>query len=365
MRGRGVIVGVLLVVVALASLGWAPPAAGAQDAERTERAAATARALAELEAERDFDGLYDKLHPDARAVAPREAVVGWYAEALAGREAGALTVTAVRFDAWTWGVTGETYEDAVEVAFVQEYTVGGVTTETAGVMHLVESAEGWGWFFGASREFVDRQIERYGGRPIAQGIVSAFPSILDADVDLFWQRRFADAALDYDPPAGIVPFDAPLETKCGLARPRRQAAFYCGRDETIYYNVEFRAMVEGSLGDFGWVTVIAHEWGHHIQSELFEQRPDAFDFGSEVETIELELQADCLAGAYTRDAEARGWLDPGDLDEALGLTFAVGDPAGTARDDPNAHGTGEQRVEAFREGYEAGLAGCGVDLDDR
>ena len=37
-----------------------------------------ARELSELEAERDFDALYERMHPDALAVVPRSAVVGWY-----------------------------------------------------------------------------------------------------------------------------------------------------------------------------------------------------------------------------------------------------------------------------------------------
>ena len=41
-------------------------------------AAAAAREFSVLEAARDFDALYERMHPDARAVVPRSAVVGWY-----------------------------------------------------------------------------------------------------------------------------------------------------------------------------------------------------------------------------------------------------------------------------------------------
>src|SRR5687768_11502589 len=53
----------------------APAAAQADD--RLAAAADAARELSVLEAERDFDALYERMHPDALAVVPRSAVVGW------------------------------------------------------------------------------------------------------------------------------------------------------------------------------------------------------------------------------------------------------------------------------------------------
>jgi predicted metalloprotease len=78
--------------------------------------------------------------------------------------------------------------------------------------------------------------------------------------------------------------------------------------------------------------------------------------------IELEQQADCLAGAYAVDAELSGWLDAGDIDEALTITEISGDPPGTAWNDPRAHGTGDVRIDAFMTGYNTGIAGCDLDL---
>ncbi|MCC7022672.1 MAG: hypothetical protein IT338_07590, partial [Thermomicrobiales bacterium] len=46
------------------------------------------REFSQLEEARDFDALYERLHPDARAIVPRSVVVGWYEAFLAGREAG-------------------------------------------------------------------------------------------------------------------------------------------------------------------------------------------------------------------------------------------------------------------------------------
>ena len=97
----------ILIVVLLASV--APSAAGANPAhpslhrvsltqadDELDAAADAVREFSELEGARDFDALYGRLHPDARAIVPRSAVVGWYEAFLADRLAGAATITEVR-----------------------------------------------------------------------------------------------------------------------------------------------------------------------------------------------------------------------------------------------------------------------------
>jgi hypothetical protein len=64
-------------------------------------AAEVARALSRLEAERDFDALYLRMHPDALAIVPRSMVVGWYESFFSDRETGELTVTDVVAEPWT------------------------------------------------------------------------------------------------------------------------------------------------------------------------------------------------------------------------------------------------------------------------
>jgi uncharacterized protein len=347
-----------------------------QIAEPLADAAEAARAFSVLEAERDFGALYDRMHPDARAIVPESAVVGWYETFLATRDAGELTVTEVVPEPWTWGVTGQTYEDAVTVRYVQPYTIDGVVTEVPGEVHLVPDGDDWGWFFGASRAFVDEQIARYGDDGSTTLVALAqdesaepqlsreelFPDILHAHVDAFWAARFAEAGRFYDPPNGVIAFDEPIVTACGRAEPDREAAFYCVIDEKIYYSADFRTLIEQQIGDFAWVIVVAHEWGHHIQAKLGFDLGIVPDRSGEILAVEFEQQADCLAGAYSVDAEATGWLDPGDIEEALYMTQISGDPPGTAWNDPRAHGTGEERINAFLDGYEGGIAGCDLDL---
>src|SRR5688572_19444853 len=126
---------------------------------------------------------------------------------------------------------------------------------------------------------------------------------------------------------------------------------YCPLDQTIYYAEAFFQDREAQVGDFAWKVVLAHEWGHHVQTLLgIEPEPGTT----------FELQADCLAGAYAQDAGTRGWLDPGDITEAVTGSAAAGDPLGLPQDRPGAHGTSDDRITAFMRGYLDGFFGCDV-----
>jgi len=179
---------------------------------------------------------------------------------------------------------------------------------------------------------------------------------------MFWEARFQEVGRAYDSPNGVIAFDEPIVTACGRADPEREAAFYCVIDEKIYYSAEFRTLIENQIGDFAWVIVVAHEWGHHIQAKLGFDLGVVPDRAGEVAPIEFEQQADCLAGAYANDAELSGWLDPGDIDEALYMTEISGDPPGTSWNDPRAHGSSDVRIDSFFAGYTGGIAGCDLDL---
>ncbi|MDP9469819.1 MAG: neutral zinc metallopeptidase [Chloroflexota bacterium] len=106
--------------------------------------------------------------------------------------------------------------------------------------------------------------------------------------------------------------------------------------------------------------VIAHEWAHHVQTGVgIERVQDTPEQWNELYSIELELMADCLSGAWTLDADTRGLLETDDVDEAINFTVQyLGDPPGTDEYDPQAHGTADQRVQSFLNGYENGFLGC-------
>jgi hypothetical protein len=321
--------------------------------------------IARLEAKRLFNVLYDHLHPDAREIIPEEVIVGWYTREFSDKVTGEPEIRDIEFGEWTWDVTGQTYDNAAMVTYVQPVVVDGEPSEIEINLHLAKYRTSWGWFFGESQEWLDEQIAYFTADLDGDGVgPSPFKNRLDADVDRFWARQFAEAGREYLPPLGVIGFNDYLMTTCGEANPEEMNAFYCSLDETVYYGVDFRNMIEGEMGDFAWVNVIAHEWGHHIQDQLdikWSFRPDV---SGELSYMQMELQADCMAGAYTADAQARGWLDVGDIDEALSLTEWAGDPPGVPIDAIGAHGSGEQRIQSFRHGFKGGITACNVNLSE-
>jgi predicted metalloprotease len=95
--------------------------------------------------------------------------------------------------------------------------------------------------------------------------------------------------------------------------------------------------------------IIGHEFGHHVSWLL--------GWPPLISPKESELQADCFAGSWASDADARGLLEEGDLEEAVVAVISVGDPDDTWFD-PTLHGTANQRLAAFAIGYEEGPGGC-------
>ncbi len=181
-----------------------------------------------------------------------------------------------------------------------------------------------------------------------------------ADLDAYWSSAFHSGPRIYTSPFVTV-VDQSVQTGCGRFLPGQVFAFYCVIDQTVYLDSQGLG-VTATIGDFAIAFVVAHEWAHHIQFELGVDPGVALDRVDSPSWYALEQQADCLAGAYTLNAEAIGWLDPGDVEEAIFVTNAAGDPIGTPFDDPFAHGTGEDRVDAFLDGYDGSLAGCDLDL---
>jgi len=103
--------------------------------------------------------------------------------------------------------------------------------------------------------------------------------------------------------------------------------------------------------------VIAHEVGHHIQ-----KLTGLFDRGTD--SVTIELQADCFAGAWAKSANERKIVDPGDMDEALNAASQIGDDTlqkkatGTVRPETFTHGTSAQRVASLKKGFDGGYKAC-------
>jgi predicted metalloprotease len=171
---------------------------------------------------------------------------------------------------------------------------------------------------------------------------------VDGDVASYWQQQFNDAGYRYRPATEFI-FDTTADSACGQASPRT-GPFYCTLDEGIYLPVEFFDKVANPFGDAATAIVVAHENGHRVQDLLgiFDQR---------VSSVQIELQADCLAGVWAKTVFDRGLLEEGDIGEILGLVELSGDAPGTPINSQGAHGNSQLRQKFFAQGYDGGEPG--------
>lgn len=175
-----------------------------------------------------------------------------------------------------------------------------------------------------------------------------------ADIGKYWQTRLSGIVVAYVAPE-VIAYDSEGRSACG--RLPLNNAFYCGLDNGIYYD---RGLMEREFterGDFAPFLILAHEWGHLVQAHIGL-------FGIELHSIDYELQADCMAGVYARNANQRKLLALGDLETAAAALFAVGDESGIEWYDEGAHGTPDERVFAFRAGFDKGLGVCATVADE-
>jgi predicted metalloprotease len=196
-----------------------------------------------------------------------------------------------------------------------------------------------------------------------------FVKTLLADNEDTWTKIFEENNLTFEAPK-LVLFSGQVQTACGGASSA-SGPFYCPGDKVIYMDTTFfeelRTRFGAEGGDFAVAYVLAHEFGHHIQTllgtsdkvrQLQENRSETE--GNKL-SVALELQADFYAGLWTHYNEKQNaMLEPGDIEEALSAANAVGDDAiqkkmqGQVVPDSFTHGTSEQRMYWFNRGFKMG-----------
>src|SRR5262245_33265004 len=96
----------VVVVLLVALVAIAPQRTERVTARDTEddlrEAVATAEEIFQLAADRKFNAMYDRIHPDAHAVVPRAAAVGTFEEIYAQVRAGRAEITDDQITEWTW-----------------------------------------------------------------------------------------------------------------------------------------------------------------------------------------------------------------------------------------------------------------------
>src|SRR5215475_5885045 len=153
--------------------------------------------------------------------------------------------------------------------------------------------------------------------------------VLD-DAQRTWTQIFAAHGRTYRH-AKLVLYRDMTYSGCGTAQAAT-GPFYCPEDEKVYIDLSFWGDLKqfgGSTARFAQAYVVAHELGHHVQKllgvESRMRRLAQQDAGERNHlSVDLELQADCLAGVWGHSTEQRKIVHPEDVEEALKAAAAVG-----------------------------------------
>jgi hypothetical protein len=203
--------------------------------------------------------------------------------------------------------------------------------------------------------------------------MAQFVSTVLRDTEVVWGQVFAGGNAQYREPV-LVLFRGATATACGTGESA-MGPFYCPGDQKVYLDLGFfetLARRMGAPGDFAQAYVVAHEVGHHVQNLLgITGKVDAMrrrlpEREMNALSVRVELQADCFAGIWAHHSQkSKGWLERGDVEEALNAASQIGDDVLQANagrhvvPDSFTHGSSAQRMQWFKRGLQTGsVAQC-------
>lgn len=197
--------------------------------------------------------------------------------------------------------------------------------------------------------------------------LKAFSSTVFADLEDVWTEMFKNTNVNYTLPKLVI-YSGSVNSGCGAASSQ-VGPFYCSADKSVYIDLSFYNQLKSQFkapGDFAFAYVLAHEVGHHVQNELgiLQQIHEARQRLSQKQynelSVRMELQADYYAGVFAKHIQGKGYLEEGDIEEAIRAAGAVGDDtiqesmSGRVNPDTFTHGTSDQRMRWFMKGYKSG-----------
>ena len=238
------------------------------------------------------------------------------------------------------------------------------------------------WALGINPMTVLGLLDGGGGQPVQtstpaesrpQDQAGRFVSTVLADTEDVWGAYVQRSGQQYPAPK-LRLFRGSEPTACGTGESA-MGPFYCPADRKVYLDLAFYDTLRerlGAPGDLAQAYVIAHEVGHHLQNlmgtteKLDRARGRVSEREMNAMSVRLELQADCFAGAWANLSQhSKGWLEQGDIEEALNAASQIGDDTlqkrgrGAVVPESFTHGSSAQRVRWFKRGLEAGdLKAC-------
>lgn len=186
-------------------------------------------------------------------------------------------------------------------------------------------------------------------------------AVLGSTEDVFGEIMPEQARMNYQAPT-LVLFSGQVSSACGISGAAT-GPFYCPGDRKLYLDFTFFEELRREFqapGDFAQAYVIAHEVGHHVQNLLGTMgKVQSYGQNNRL-SVALELQADCYAGVWAYHANRKGFVEPGDPEEALRAAASVGDDMiqrrtqGVVMPESFTHGSARQRMEWFARGVNSG-----------
>lgn len=158
----------------------------------------------------------------------------------------------------------------------------------------------------------------------------------------------------YDPKVrdvqATIPAAPGTQTACGKVGSGNLTAFYCSDSRSIYINQITLDEVGNRFGPEGIATLVAHEYAH-ARLHAIQGFTRDFVWSSVID----EVQADCVAGVYLRNATPIP-LSTSMVNNSADFVESIGDYLILEKD---WHGTPQMRRTAFLHGYNQGkLSAC-------
>ncbi|PWV52375.1 neutral zinc metallopeptidase [Nocardiopsis sp. L17-MgMaSL7] len=195
------------------------------------------------------------------------------------------------------------------------------------------------------------------------GSMERFLHLVADCLDDVWKTQFDRAGIPFAPPDRVF-WEEPGVSPC-RSYPSPAGAFYCRASGAIYIGTS--DVVEkwnGSDDSVVYASLLAHEYGHHVQGEsglleyYHEQRQlEVDDAGRNSWTRRSELQANCLSAAFLGSIRVSYPLTEDDLSTLLDDASATADrPDGPESD--RTHGSSDNSVWWTRTGWTEQSAGA-------
>lgn len=267
---------------------------------------------------------------------------------------------------WTGGRRGGNVEDRRGLSGAGLAAGGGIGALIIGLLGY--------YFLGISPSTTQSLLSQFGGLGQERGEIGTprddagmFVDVIGTNIDDVWSSLLNG----YTNPK-VVLYDQGTGTGCGYGQSA-MGPFYCPNDQTVYLDLNFWQQMQelgGSKADFAKAYVIAHEFGHHVQtltgaSQKVQQAQQSLgqSEGNRY-SVALELQADCYAGVWAANAPkvSNGEVaaEQGDLEEGLRTAQAIGDDTlqkranGRVTPENFTHGTSAQRMQWLQAGFRSG-----------